>query len=184
MPVVAVQSQECLASTSRLKMTTTMWLVLRCIYISSHRFVFFIFYLLLSTLLMIVYRRQPLDAQATSTHHHLYASPPASTRLTKKKKHPQHDTTWDGGMTGIASRFFIYITFFFLYYRWYLLLQLSQRQQLPFYLPVPSSPSQFGLWKVMMAKIGPNNARCIIWAFSKLFFFFFHVPLTLTIIFR
>ena len=110
------------------------------------------------------------------TGHHIDVPPHITTSINtahKKKKHPRRDTTGDSGMTGIASRFYIYITFFFLYYRWYLLLQLSQWQWLPFHLPVPSSSSQFGLWKAVMAKIGPNNARHVVWAFSKFLFFSF-----------
>ena len=115
MPVVAVQSRECLVSTSRPKTTTMMWPVSRHIYVLSHRFVLFIFYLLLFTLLMIVYRRQPLDAQATTLMcHHLYASPPASTWLTKKKNTldvtPLGMEAWQESLVG-----FIYILLFFFY---------------------------------------------------------------------
>ena len=150
MPVVAVQSREHLASTSRPK--TTPW----------------------------------------HTGHPLNVSPPlcitTSINIAHKKKNtldmtPLGMEAWQESLVG-----FIYILlFFFLYYRWYLLLQLSQWQRLPFHSPVPSS-SPFGLWKAVMAKIGPNDARCVVWAFSKLFYFyfyfFFHVQLTLTIIFR
>ena len=172
MPVVAVQSQECLASTSRPKMMTTMWPVSRCIYVSSHRFVF-------NFLFIIIYSTDDCLQKTTPrrTGHHLDASPPlhitTSINMAHKKKKNTLDVTplgmeaWQELLVG----FYIYY-FFFLYYRWYLLLQLSQRQRLPFRLPVPLSSSQFGLWKVVMAKIGPNNARCIIWAFSKFFFFF------------
>ena len=149
-------------------------------------FIFSIYYYLLYWWLFTednpLTHRPPPQCVSTFMHHHQHQH--CSQKKNTLDMTPLGMEAWQESLVG-----FIYILlFFFLYYRWYLLLQLSQWQRLPFHSPVPSSSSLFGLWKVVMAKIGPNDARCVVWAFSKLFYFyfyfFFHVQLTLTIIFR
>ena len=115
MPVVAVQSQEHLASASRLKMMTMTWPVSRCIYISSHRFVFLfsIYYYLLYWWLFTEdnpsMHRPPPRCITTFTHHHQHQ------HSSQKKKNTLDATplgmeAWQELPVG-----FIYILLFFFY---------------------------------------------------------------------